>query len=139
MSTKNRQLGAQHKAAFRQRRKAGLQPVAKPWDWISAADVKELALKAYYVATHGMVEDVHAGQLSDQELRELFAGNLADLMRDLVMAQAVLKGGCWPVESDTPPYQDYPRIAAVMCADLPQTWRPQYPLFKSQTGQEVHP
>jgi hypothetical protein len=139
MSTKNHDLALKHKAAFRQRRKNGLQPIAKPWGWLSLAEVKEMALKAYYVASHGLVEDVQDGRLTDQELRQVFATDLADLMRDLVLAHAVTRGGCWPVDAGTPAHQDYPQIAADMCADLPPGWRPQYPLFKPQTTQEVQP
>lgn len=101
MSTKNHDLAKAHKAAFRQRRKNGLQAVAKPWDWLSLAEVKEMALRAYYVASHGLVEDVQGDSFDVQELRQVFAMNLADLMRDLVLAQAVTRGGCWPVDAGT--------------------------------------
>lgn len=137
MTTKNRDLATKHTALYRQRRKNGLQAVAKPWDWLSPADVKEIALKAYYVASHGLVEDLQDGRLTDQDLRQVFAMDLADLVRDLVLAQAVTRGGCWPVDAGTPRHQDYPQIAADLCADLPATWRPQYPVYKS--GQEVQP
>jgi len=38
MSTQNRDLAREHMSAFRQRRKNGLQPVSKPWEWLSLAD-----------------------------------------------------------------------------------------------------
>jgi len=129
MSTRNHDLAKVHKAAFRQRRKNGLQPIDKPWGWLSITEVKQIALKAYYVATHGLLEDVRGNRFNAQDMRQVFACNLADLMRDLLMAQAVSKGGCWPVTPDTPSYQNYPQIAANLCADLPPTWRPQYPLY----------
>jgi hypothetical protein len=40
MSTKNRDLANAHKAAFRQRRRKGLQAVPKPWGWLSITEVK---------------------------------------------------------------------------------------------------
>lgn len=129
MNTNSRTPSAPRQAAYRRRRQNGLQALSKPWDWINADAVKALALKAYHVATHGLVKDVQAGHFSDTELRQVFAANLADLMRDLVMAKAVSKGGCWPVGPETPPYQNYPQIAVDMCADLPASWRPQYPLY----------
>lgn len=134
MSTKNHDLALKHKAAFRQRRKNGLQAVAKPWGWLSLAEVQKMAQTAYYVASHGLVEDVQDGQLPDQELRQVFAMNLADLMRDLVLAKAVTRGGCWPVDAGTPRHQNYPQIAADLCAELPQNWRPQYPLYRGIGG-----
>lgn len=137
MSTKNRDLANAHKAAFRQRRRKGLQAVPKPWGWLSITEVKEMALKAYCVASHGLVEDLQAGRLTDQDLRQVFAMNLADLMRDLVLAQAVTRGGCWPVDAGTPRHQNYPQIASDMCADLPATWRPQYPVYKPATQADV--
>jgi hypothetical protein len=130
MNTNNRTPSAPRQAVYRRRRQNGLQALPKPWDWINADTVKALALKAYHVATHGLVEDIQAGHLNDTELRQVFAANLADLMRDLVMAQAVSKGGCWPVGPETPPYQNYPQIAVDLCADLPASWRPQYPLYR---------
>ncbi|PKO59945.1 MAG: hypothetical protein CVU24_14210 [Betaproteobacteria bacterium HGW-Betaproteobacteria-18] len=130
MSTKNRDLANAHKAAFRQRRRKGLQAVPKPWGWLSITEVKEMALKAYYVASHGLIEDVQDNPFDVQELRQVFAMNLADLMRDLVLAQAVTRGGCWPVSAATPRHQNYPQIAADMCADMPADWRPQYPVYK---------
>lgn len=133
MSTKNHDRAKAHKAAFRQRRKNGLQAVPKPWGWLSIPEVKEMALKAYYVASHGLIEDVQAGRLTDQDLRQLFALNLADLMRDLVLAQAATRGGCWPVDAGTPRHQNYAQIAADLCAELPDTWRPQYPVYKPAT------
>jgi hypothetical protein len=134
MSPKKPVLARQHKAAFLERRKAGLVAVVKPWGWISAAEVKALAVKAYNVASFDLVEDVQGGALSDQELRQAFACNLAELISDLVMAHAVTQGSCWPVTSETPLYQNYPQIAANLCATLPPTWRPQYPLFKPKTA-----
>ena len=130
MSTKNRDLANAHKAAFRQRRRKGLQAVPKPWGWLTVTEVKEMALKAYYVASHGLAEDVQGDSFDVQELRQVFAMNLADLMRDLVLAQAVTRGGCWPVDAGTPHHQNYPQIAAELCAELPQNWRPQYPIYK---------
>lgn len=132
MTPKNPTLALKHKADFRARRKAGLVAIDKPWDWLSAAEVKQIALKAYHVASHGLVEDLQDDRFSVQELREVFAANLADLLRDLVMAQAVTRGGCWPVGPETPAYANYPRIADALCADLPESWRPQYPLFMPQ-------
>ena len=137
MSTKNHDRAKAHKAAFRQRRKNGLQAISKPWGWLSITEVKEMALKAYYVASHGLADDVQDNRFDVQELRQVFAMNLADLMRDLVLAQAVTKGGCWPVSAATPHHQNYPQIAADMCADLPPDWRPQYPVYKPATEVDV--
>ena len=133
MSTANHAQALKHKAAFRLRRKNGLEPLPKPWDWLDAAQVKEIALKAYYVATHGLLEDVQFGQLSEQELRQSFAESLTDVFRDLVIADAVTRGGCWPVDANTPPFRNYPQIAANMCADLPKDWKPQYPVYQEVT------
>jgi hypothetical protein len=47
MATRNRPLANQHQASYRQRRKLALQPIAKPWDFMTAAEVKEMAMKAY--------------------------------------------------------------------------------------------
>jgi hypothetical protein len=129
MSTKNRDLANAHKAAFRQRRRKGLQAMPKPWGWLSASEVKAIAVTAYNVASHGLLEDMQGGDLDEQELRQAFACNLAELVSDLVMAAAVTRGGCWPVTPETPPFRNYPQIAANLCADLPASWRPQYPIY----------
>lgn len=74
------------------------------------------------------MEENHASTL---ELRQSFAENLADMFRDLALGDAVTRGGCWPVDANTPPFRNYPQIAAALCEDVPTDWRPQYPVYQN--------
>lgn len=144
MSTQNRDLAREHMSAFRQRRKNGLQPVIKPWGWLSLAEVQNLAIEAYRVASFELLADLQESRLTVQEKRETFVENLVDMFRDLVRADAVTRAGCWPVNARTADYRNYPKIAAALCASVPADWRPQYPVFQkivttSMTGTKTAP
>lgn len=123
MSTKNHDLALKHKAAFRQRRKNGLQAVAKPWGWLSLAEVQKMAQLAYSAATHG---------LSDPDdwpsnVQALFVQELASAFEVLVAGRAQHLGiACAPAGA-----QHY---AQCLREDLPSTWRPQYPLYRGIGG-----
>lgn len=110
---------AVRQAAYVKRRKNGLQPVAKPWDWLTLAEVKELAAEAYLAATHGLSDP------SDwpSEDRAFFVSELASAFEVLVAGKAQGLGiRCAPAGA-----QHY---AACLREDVPSSWRPQYPIYK---------
>jgi len=111
MSTKNHDLAKAHKAAFRQRRKNGLQAVPKPWGWLSLTEVQKIAQTAYSAATHGLSDP------SDwpSNVQALFVQELASAFEVLVAGRA----------------QHYARC---LREDLPPNWRPQYPLYRGIGG-----
>lgn len=131
-----RKSQASHQALYRQRRKHGLQPVKKPWDYLTCGEVKDMAWQAYMVASWYLREAVFEGRLSHKELRELFASSLGEMFTDALSAHAVLEGDCWPVDADTEPYRDYPTIWAAHSEAVPKSWRPEYPVYPSVKGVE---
>lgn len=129
-------LHAQHQAVYRERRKLGLTPVVKPWDYLCSAEVKEMAWKAYRVASFQISEslmELDGAHYTQQEWRERFAEMLAESFKDALTAHAVAEGGCWPVDADTPPYRNYPRVWEMLSNDTPTSWRPEYPLYTKVT------
>lgn len=129
-------LHVQRQSAYRQRKKTGVKPLPSPWAWMTIAEAKEIALQAFRVASWHMREDVAEGRLSDQDLREAFADSLAEMFKHAISAHAVSNGGCWPVDDQTPSYADHLQIWRNLSAEVPDTWRPQYPLYEQQGGQQ---
>lgn len=128
---KKSELHREHQATYRERRKQGLQPLQKPWGFLCSGEVKDMAWQAYRVASWYMREDVQQGSnLTPEELREAFASSLAEMFSDAVMAHAVSEGGCWPVDGQTPPHRNYPRVWELLKNEVPASWRPEYPLYK---------
>lgn len=122
----------QHVARCVKRKKLGLQPMVKPWDFLSLTEIKEISLQAYKTASWQIRGDLlqEGGPTrTHQQWREHFASALAESFSDALQAFAVEHGGCWPVDADTPDYEDYPRIWRELVSDVPASWRPQYPLF----------
>lgn len=118
MSTKKPTLARQHKAAFRQRRKAGLVPLVKPWDWLSAVEVQRLAVLAYRAATHDLADPDDW----PHHVQACFVQELASAFEVLVAGKAQQLGiVCAPAGA-----QHY---AACLREGLPASWRPQYPLY----------
>ena len=123
MSTKNRILATKHTALYRQRRKNGLQVVAKPWGWLSLTEVQKIAQTAYSAATHGLSDP------NDwpSNVQALFVQELASAFEVLVAGRAQQLGiACAPAGA-----QHY---AQCLREDLPSTWRPQYPLYRGIGG-----
>jgi hypothetical protein len=108
---------AQHQAAYRERRKAGLKPVAAPWHWLSLSDVQRLAAEAYRVATFDCRE------VSDPCCTpENFAADLQQVF-EVFIADAAAAAG----------YQVAPAGAAGYAAQtrayVPASWSPRYPVY----------
>lgn len=123
-----------HQAVYRQRRKLELQPLNKPWDFMTSSEVKAMAWKAYRVAAWHLKPDLEDPQFTHMERRAMFAESLAEMFKDAVSAHAVTDGLIWPVDASTPPYRNYPRVWEMLCEDVPADWNPQYPV-----NQEVTP
>lgn len=134
MGTKNRAMANSHQATYRKRRLGVLQPLPKPWDFMTSSDVKEIALKAYRVAAWHLKPDLGDPRFTHLELRAMFAQSLSEMFNAAVSAHAVADGFVWPVDADTPDYRNYPRIWDSLCSDIPDSWNPQYPVY-----QEVAP
>ena len=128
---------AVRQAAYVQRRKNGLQPVAKPWEWLTLSEVQKLALDAYKVASYALLQDAQESDFTVQCLREQFAQDLAETFKNALDAYAVTEGMCWPVDTDTPLHENYPLVWANLCGDVPEDWRPQYPVYKQVTPASV--
>jgi len=112
-------LHAQHQAAYRMRRKLGLTPFSKPWDWLSANEVKQLAMEAYLAATHD------ASDSDDQapNPREFFVAQLTQAFEVLVAGKAQSLGiACAPSGSM--------HYATCLRERTPADWNPQYPVYK---------
>lgn len=123
---------------YRERRKQGLQPLPKPWDFLCSGEVKDIAWQAYRVASWYLKEDVQEGsRLSHKQLREAFAVSLAEMFKDAIMSHAVLEGGCWPVTPDTPLYDNSPQVWENLSSEVPANWAPQYALYKEVTPASV--
>lgn len=132
-----RKSQAAAQAVYRKRRKLGLQPLKKPWDYMTCAEVKNMAWQAYRVASFEVARAVvteDGRDVTHQRLREEFAALLAEMFNDAVMAHAVMEGGCWPVADDTPPYRNYPRVWELMSTEVPPEWRPEYPFYRPVEG-----
>jgi len=122
-----------HMKVYRDRKAAGLKPLPKPWDYLCSAEVKAMAWQAYRAASWDLREDMFEGRIAHQDLRERFAELLAEMFKDALAAHAVTEGSCWPVEPDTPPYRNYPRIWQMLVEGVPDTWRPEYPVYQEVT------
>lgn len=112
-------LHAQRQAVYRMRRKLGLMPLPKPWDWLSANEVKQLAMEAYLSATHA------ASDSDDQAPypREFFVAQLTQAFEVLVAGKAQSLGiACAPAGAM--------HYAACLREDTPADWNPQYPVYK---------
>ena len=120
----------EHQRTWRLRRKLDLSPVPKAWDYLTSTEVKDMAWRAYRVASWHMRDDLGRFDRTHQELREAFAESLAEMFRDALSAHAVIEGLCWPITSKTPPYRNYPRVWEMLYEDVPDSWHPQYRLFK---------
>lgn len=113
---------AEHQADYRQRRKNGLQPMTKPWDWLTLADVQKLAVEAYRSVTYA------ASDPEDQATypHEDFVSQLGEAFRVLIAGQAQSLGiSCAPANAM--------HYAACLREDVPANWQPQYPVYKKLT------
>lgn len=131
-----------HMQAYRQRRKAGLEPLPKPWDYLCSLEVKDMAWQAYRVASWVLRDDMASGaHLTHQALREAFCTTLAEMFEAALSAHAVQEGGCWPLDKDTPDHRDYVQVWADLSGDVPRSWRPEYPVYADMlpASQEVEP
>lgn len=125
MATKNSVQHVAHQAAFRQRRKNGLQSFAKPWDWLTIADVQKLAVEAYRSVTYAASNpDDQAGYPHED-----FVEQMGEAFRVLVAGQAQSLGiRCSPPNAM--------HFAACM-REVPATWRPQYPIYQKKAPASV--
>lgn len=137
MARSNGKLRAAHQAVYRQRRKLDLQPLRKPWDFMTSAEVKAMAWKAYRIAAWDLKPDLDNPRLTHMERRAAFAESLVEMFKDAVSAHAVTDGLIWPVDASTPPYRNYPRVWEMLCEDMPADWNPQYPVYQEVTPASV--
>lgn len=115
-------LHARHQAVYRERRKLGLQPLVKPWDWLSVPEVQELAKEAYLIASHELCDQ----EEWPSEPAGSFAEELAQAFALLVAAAAQKRAiRCAPANAE--------HYAQRMRESLPAAWRPQYPLYQKVT------
>ena len=129
-------LAAKHTRDWRARRKAGQTPMLKPWDYLTLDEVKDMAAQAYKIAAWSLSQDASEGRLPHHQLREAFAESLAEIFKAAVDSHAVLEGGCWCVDSDTPGHRNYPAIWRDFCGEVPPNWRTGYPIYKKVTPAE---
>lgn len=109
-------------ATYRDRRKAGLVPVALPWHWLTQADVQRLAVEAYRIASHAMIEGLKDVSYPTTHAAEDFGLDLQQVFETLVADAANAAGiGLSPSNA--------PLFAKSMREDLPADWKPQYPIF----------
>lgn len=120
------QLRASHQNAYRERLKSGLQPISKPWDWLTISDVQKLAVEAYRATTFALSDP------DDQTInpRGYFAEQLIQALETLVADAAQIEGiSCAPANAM--------HYAACLRADLPAQWRPQYPVYQKKAPASV--
>lgn len=126
MARINAKPSAPRQAVYRQRRQAGLQPMVKPWDWLSLAEVQKLAVEAYRSATFALSDP--EDQTSSPH--EYFVGELARAFEVLVAGKAQGLGlTCAPANAK--------HYAQCLREDVPANWRPQYPVYKQLTPASV--
>jgi hypothetical protein len=122
MSTNNRTQALKDKAAFRQRCKAGLVAASKPWDWLTAADVKKIALQAYRSATYALSDP------TDQT-----DNPRAYFVEELTQAFTVLFSGAAQDAGIAGGLAHAQHYAQCLLEGTPAHWNPQYPVYQELT------
>lgn len=117
-----------------ERRQQGLQPLPQAWDWITAAEARDLVTKAFRSASWSCREQ-------DAQPRH-FAEALVDVFEMLVNARAEGQGhpvthpACEAAGLGPDRYLrgeiDWPAMAERNLAAVPDDWRHQYPRFADQ-------
>lgn len=125
---RSKELNVLHNVIYRERRKNGIKPARKPWDFLTSHEVKKMAWTAHKVASWYLREDALAKTMPHVRLREEFAVQLGEMFTSALLAHAVQEGDCWPVEGETPFYRDYVQVWKDLSHDVPYDWYPQYPL-----------
>lgn len=106
--------GALRMRQLQQRRAKGLQQLPQPWDWITAAQARDLVTNAFRAASW---------QCRDPETEpEHFGDALIEAFEVLVAAKASREGHGIRAEH-------FDQVADRMLADVPHYWRHQYPRF----------
>lgn len=116
---------SQRSLAYLHRTKKGIKQLARPWDWLTLADVRKLATEAYRAASFGISDP------DDQveEPREYFVDELVHAFDCLVQGAAASAGIGGPSERL--------HYAACLREELPDDWRPQYPVYEKEPEVEV--
>lgn len=96
------------------RRQDGLQQLPQPWDWLSAAQARDLVTKAFRAASWSCREPEASPENFAEELIETF---------ELLVAAAAERAG-HGIRNDS-----YPAMADRRLAQVPEGWRHQYPRF----------
>jgi hypothetical protein len=117
---------AVRQAAYIQRRKNGLQPVATPWDWLTLAEVQKLAKEAYLSVTHSDASDPDGWEFARESLGADLAQSFGVLLADKAQSLGIC---CAPTDAH--------EYAARMREAVPSNWRPQYPVYKQVTPTSV--
>jgi hypothetical protein len=126
MSTQDRDQALKHKSAFRQRRKAGLVVAPKPWDWLTAAEVKKIALQAYRSATYALSDP------TDQT-----DNPRAYFVEELTQAFTVLFSGAAQDAGIAGGLAHAQHYAQCLLEGTPAHWNPQYPVYQVVTPASV--
>lgn len=127
MSSPETKAHAERQKRYVSRKKTGLTPLPSPWAWLGVQRLQQLTQQAYRTATwssrHQGLDTAH---LSVQQMRELFVETLVQDFADLVLAESVCLGNCWPQGLDA---QAAPARVALLLADVAPSWRPEYPQY----------
>lgn len=106
--------GALRMRQLQQRRAKGLQQLPQPWDWITAAQARDLVTKAFRAASWECREPDASPQNFAEALIQDF---------EVLIAAAAARAG-HAIYNDS-----YPAMADRMLAEVPDYWRHQYPRF----------
>jgi hypothetical protein len=115
-------LHAAHQAVYRERRKAGFVAAPKPWDWLTVADVKKIALQAYRSATYALSDP------TDQT-----DNPRAYFVEELTQAFTVLFSGAAQDAGIAGGLAHAQHYAQCLLEGTPAHWNPQYPVYKQVT------
>lgn len=123
---------AEHQTAYRDRRKLGLVPVEKPWQWLSRFELIELVWSAYKVSTWYSRDDAiePMEHQTARELREAWVDELAKCFKDALYAYAAERGQCWFEDDGVAQCARYVEVWKSLQGEVDPGWRPQYPLYK---------
>lgn len=125
---------AVRQAAYIQRRKNGLQPVATPWDWLTLADIELIAKTAYKVASYQLNE--HPWDTLDKG-RSYFVEELYLQFGTYLAEAAAAHGMPVTVVPGIGPNQRAVLAGARQMRKKVADWRPQYPIYKEVTPASV--
>lgn len=117
-----------HDAAYKARKQAGLQAVEQPWQWLTLADMKDIAQTAYKVASYRLNKDPMP---TPEQSKSYFVDELHNQLC-YYLAEAVVKNGQMPATVVPGMGANERAILQTVAKNrkLVEDWRPQYPAYQ---------